>query len=54
MVAVPVVATTHGHRVPAVALSQFAQDVGAGGIMAMPPHILHPGAWPFAEYYWEL
>ena len=40
---VPVIAaTTHGHRVPAVALSRYAEDVGADGVMAMPPHILHP------------
>ena len=49
---VPVVAaTTHGHRVPAAALSRFAQEVGADGIMAMPPHILHPDADGCYEYF---
>ena len=52
---VPVVAaTTHGHRVPAVALSRYAQDVGADGIMAMPPHILHPDADGCYDYYRHL
>lgn len=49
---VPVVAaTTSGHAVPAVALSRFAQSVGAQGIMAMPPHILHPDAEGCYAYY---
>lgn len=52
---VPVIAaTTHGHRVPAVALGRFAQDVGADGIMAMPPHILHPDADGCFNYYLAL
>ena len=49
---VPVVAaTTHGHRVPAAALSRYAQDVGADGVMAMPPHILHPDADGCYNYF---
>jgi 4-hydroxy-tetrahydrodipicolinate synthase len=49
---VPVVAaTTSGHALPAVALSRFAQQVGADAIMAMPPHILHPDAAGCYEYY---
>jgi 4-hydroxy-tetrahydrodipicolinate synthase len=49
---VPVVAaTTSGHAVPAVALSRFAQELGAAGIMAMPPHVLHPDAAGCYEYY---
>ena len=49
---IPVVAaTTHGHLVPAVELSKFAQDAGANGIMAMPPHIMHPDADGCYEYY---
>jgi len=49
---VPVIAaTTHGHRVPALDLSRYAQEVGADGIMAMPPHILHPDAGGCYEYY---
>lgn len=46
-----IAATTHGHRAPAVALSRFAQDVGADGIMAMPPHILHPDSGGCYDYY---
>ena len=49
---VPVVAaTTHGHRVPAATLSRYAQDVGADGVMAMPPHILHPDADGCYNYF---
>jgi 4-hydroxy-tetrahydrodipicolinate synthase len=40
---IPVVAaTTHGHLVPAVELSKYAEKAGADGLMLMPPHILHP------------
>lgn len=49
---VPVVAaTTSGHTVPAVALSRFAEQAGADGIMAMPPHVLHPDAAGCYAYY---
>jgi 4-hydroxy-tetrahydrodipicolinate synthase len=49
---VPVIAaTTSGHALPAVALSRFAQQVGADGVMAMPPHILHPDAAGCYAYY---
>jgi 4-hydroxy-tetrahydrodipicolinate synthase len=52
---IPVVAaTTSGHALPAVALSRFAQDVGADCIMAMPPHVLHPDAAGCYEYYQAL
>src|SRR5262249_24495607 len=49
---IPVVAgTPAGHTLPAVALSRYAQEAGADGIMAMPPHIAHfdmPGCF---DYY---
>ncbi len=49
---IPVLATTtSGHTVPAIELSQFAQRIGADGIMAMPPHILHPDAAGCYDYY---
>ena len=39
---VPVVAAiTSGHARPAIELGRFAQDLGAGGVMAMHPPILH-------------
>jgi 4-hydroxy-tetrahydrodipicolinate synthase len=43
--------TTSGHALPAVALSRYAQAAGAGGIMAMPPHVLHPDGRGCYEYY---
>jgi 4-hydroxy-tetrahydrodipicolinate synthase len=49
---VPVVAaTTAGHAVPAVALSRYAQNVGADGIIALPPPIQHPNADGCYAYY---
>lgn len=49
---IPVIAaTTCGHWRPAVDLSQFAQRSGADGIMAMPPHVLHPDAEGCYTYY---
>jgi dihydrodipicolinate synthase/N-acetylneuraminate lyase len=52
---IPVVAaTTSGHALPAVALSRFAQETGADGIMAMPPHVLHPDAAGCYAYYQAL
>jgi 4-hydroxy-tetrahydrodipicolinate synthase len=40
---VPVIAViTAGHALPAAALSRVAQQAGADGIMAMPPHVLPP------------
>ncbi len=49
---VPVVAaTTAGHALPAVALSRWAQQAGADGIMAMPPPILQPDAEGCYAYY---
>ncbi|MCL5997282.1 MAG: dihydrodipicolinate synthase family protein [Chloroflexi bacterium] len=49
---IPVIAaTTSGHALPTIALSQYAQRAGADGIMAMPPHILHPDAAGCYEYY---
>ena len=52
---VPVVAaTTAGHSLPALALSRHAQHAGADGIMAMPPHVLHPDARGCYEYYQAL
>ncbi len=49
---IPVIATTtSGHALPAAALSRYAQDSGADGIMAMPPHIVHPDAAGCYAYY---
>ena len=49
---VPVIASvTSGHTLPAVALGRFAQEVGADGLMAMPPHIVHPDAEGCYSYY---
>jgi dihydrodipicolinate synthase/N-acetylneuraminate lyase len=49
---VPVLAsTTSGHALPAVALSQYAQKVGATGIMSMPPHVQHPDSTGCYAYY---
>jgi 4-hydroxy-tetrahydrodipicolinate synthase len=48
----PVVAsTTCGHPLPAIALSRYAQGLGAGCVMSMPSHILHPDAAGCYEYY---
>lgn len=48
----PVIATTtHGHALPAVALSRYSQEIGADGIMAMPPPILSPGPDGCYAYY---
>ncbi|MFN8494575.1 MAG: dihydrodipicolinate synthase family protein [Caldilineaceae bacterium] len=46
-----IAATTSGHALPAIALSQYAQKAGADGIMAMPPHVLHPDADGCYAYY---
>lgn len=52
---IPVIATTtSGHALPAVALSRFAQKAGAAGVMAMPPHVLHPDAEGCFAYYQAL
>ena len=52
---IPVIAaTTSGHAIPAVTLSHYAQKLGAEGIMAMPPHILHPDAEGCCAYYQAL
>ncbi len=49
---IPVIAaTTSGHWLPALELSRHAQRVGADGIMAMPPHVLHPDAEGCYAYY---
>ena len=49
---IPVIATTtSGHALPAVALSRYTQQFGASGIMAMPPHVLHPDAEGCYTYY---
>ena len=49
---IPVIAaTTSGHALPAITLSQYAQKAGADGIMAMPPHVLHPDADGCYAYY---
>ncbi|MFN8439194.1 MAG: dihydrodipicolinate synthase family protein [Caldilineaceae bacterium] len=52
---IPVVAaTTSGHTLPALELSRFAQQAGADGVMAMPPHVLHPNAEGCYAYYQAL
>lgn len=52
---IPVVAaTTHGHMLPAVELSLFAQQAGADGVMLMPPHVNHPDAKGCYEYFQAL
>ncbi len=52
---IPAIATTtSGHAIPAAALSRYAQEVGADGIMSMPPHILHPDAEGCYGYYQAL
>jgi 4-hydroxy-tetrahydrodipicolinate synthase len=49
---VPVIAaTTSGHALPAIALSQYAQKLGVQGIMSMPPHVHHPDAEGCYAYY---
>jgi 4-hydroxy-tetrahydrodipicolinate synthase len=49
---IPVIATTTcGHAIPAAALSRFAQDVGADGVMLMPPHVVHADADGCYDYY---
>jgi 4-hydroxy-tetrahydrodipicolinate synthase len=49
---IPVVAsTTCGHALPAIALSRFAQEIGADCVMSMPPHVLHPDGEGCYEYY---
>lgn len=49
---VPVIAsTTCGHALPAIKLSFHAQQVGASGIMSMPPHVMHPDAEGCYTYY---
>ncbi len=49
---IPVIAaTTHGHALAAVALSRYSQDVGADGVMAMPPPILSPGPEGCYDYF---
>ena len=52
---IPVVATTtSGHALPAIALSRYAQQIGADGIMSMPPHVLHPDAAGCYSYFQAL
>lgn len=52
---VPVVATTHSlHTVPAVAFSQWAEEIGADGVMLMPPHLFHIGAEACYQHYQAL
>src|SRR5262245_54213340 len=49
---IPVVAaTTAGHTLPAVALSVYAQKIGADGLMLMPPHIVHTNAEGCYDYF---
>lgn len=49
---VPVIATTHSvHTVPAVAFSRWAAEIGADGIMIMPPHLFHFDSESCYEHY---
>jgi 4-hydroxy-tetrahydrodipicolinate synthase len=49
---IPVVASvTSGHTIPALSLAKHAQGIGADGIMAMPPHVLHPDDSGCYAYY---
>ena len=49
---VPVVASvTCGHYLPAAELARFAEGNGCRGIMAMPPHVLHPDQDGCYHYY---
>jgi dihydrodipicolinate synthase/N-acetylneuraminate lyase len=52
---IPVVAAiTSGHALPAAALSRYSQQVGADGIMSMPPHVYHPDVAGCYQYYQAL
>lgn len=52
---VPVVAAvTSGHALAAAELARYAQQVGADGIMAMPPPILKPDEAGCAQYFRDL
>ena len=52
---VPIVASvTSGHAVPAVVLAQFAQAVGADGVMSMPPHVLRVDQEGCYAFYQQL
>jgi dihydrodipicolinate synthase/N-acetylneuraminate lyase len=52
---IPVVASvTSGHTIPALSLAKHAQGIGADGIMAMPPHILHPDEAGCFDFYQAL
>ena len=46
-----IAATTSGHALPAIDLSQYSQKLGAKGIMSMPPHVQHPDAEGCYAYY---
>jgi dihydrodipicolinate synthase/N-acetylneuraminate lyase len=52
---IPVVATTTGsHAHMAVEMSRFAQKIGADGIMAMPPHVVHVDQQGCYDYFQSL
>lgn len=49
---VPVIIAVHQvHTVPAVALARYAQELGADGIMNMPPHVAHFSVDECFEHY---
>lgn len=49
---VPVVATVNaGHALPAARLAQRAAALGAAGIMALPPYVVHPDAAGCYDFY---
>ena len=52
---IPVIAAvTHGHAQAAAELARYAEQVGADGIMAMPPPILKPDEAGCAQYFRQL
>jgi len=52
---VPVIATaTAVHWLPALEFACHAQRVGADGLMAMPPHVLHPDEAGCYDFYQKL
>ena len=52
---IPVVATVNaGHALPAARMAQRAEALGAAGIMALPPYVVHPDAAGCYAFYQTL
>ncbi len=52
---VPVVATVNaGHALPAGRMARRAQALGAAGVMALPPYVVHPDAAGCHAFYRQL